>query len=118
MARIPEILFQGQPGATDTDLYVVPSNYKATITHIHVANTDSATKHFSLHIVQNADAIANDVALASTQKIVGTSDSFGGGIWSLQLPIPLNTVGDKISGIQETATACTVTIIGFTEVVS
>lgn len=115
--RIPDILYQGQPGATDTNLYTVPSGYKATITHIHVANTDTVTKYFSLHIVQNADSVANDVCIAKTQKLVGTGDPDGGGTWSFDIPIPLNTVGDKISGIQETATSCTVTIIGFTEVV-
>lgn len=113
----PGILYQGQPGATDTDLYTVPTGYKATITHIHVANTNSATKYFTLHIVQNGDSVANDVCIASTQKLVGTGDPDGGGTWSFDIPIPLNTVGDKISAIQETATACTVTIIGFVEVV-
>lgn len=116
-SRTPDILYQGQPGATDTDLYTVPSGHKATITHIHVANTNSATKYFSLHLVQNGDSVANDVAIAHTQKLVGTGDPDGGGTWSFDIPIPLNTAGDKISGIQETATACTVTIIGFTEVV-
>lgn len=116
--RIPDILYQGQPGATDTDLYTVPTGYKATITNIHVANTNTATKYFTLHLVQNGDSVADDVAIAKLQKLVGTADPEGGGTWSWDIPIPLDTVGDKISGIQETATACTVTIIGFTEVIS
>ena len=99
MARVPDILYQGQPGATDTDLYIVPSGYKATITHIHVANTNTATKYFTLHLVQNADSVADDVVLAKMQKLVGTSDSAGGGTWDWDIPVPLNTVGDKISGI-------------------
>lgn len=117
MARVPDILYQGQLGATDTNLYTVPTGYKATITHIHACNTNTATKYFSLHLVQNADSVADDVALAKTQKLVGTGDDAGGGTWDWDIPIPLNTVGDKISGIQETATAITVTIIGFTEAV-
>jgi hypothetical protein len=115
MARTPDILYIGQPAATDTDLYTVPAATKATITQIHVANTDAATKYFSLHIKQSGDAVAADVCIAQTQKLVGTGDTDGGGTWTFDIPIPLNTVGDVISGIQETATACTVTIIGFTE---
>lgn len=115
MAITPDILYQGQPGATNTDLYTVPSSKKATITAIHVANTNSATKYFSLYVVQNGDTVADDVILAKQQKLVGTDDSNGGGTWTMEFPIPLNTVGDKISGIQETAGAVTVTIIGFEE---
>lgn len=115
MARVPDILYIGQPAATDTDLYTVPSGKKATITGILAANTNTATKYFTLHLVQNTDSVADDVCLAKLQKLVGTSDSSGGGTWTMEFPIPLNTVGDKISGIQETATAITVTIIGFEE---
>jgi hypothetical protein len=115
MAKVPDILYQGQPGAVNTDLYTVPAAKKATITGILGANTDAATKYFSLHLVQNGDAVANDVALAMNQKLVGTGDAGGGGVWTFVWPIPMNTAGDKISGIQETATAITVTIVGFEE---
>lgn len=117
MAKVPDILYQGQPGATDTDLYVVPSGKKATITGIRAANTNAATKYFSLHLVQNGASVADSKALAKMQKLVGTSDVNGGGTWTDQFPIPLNTVGDKLSAIQETATAITLTIIGFEEAV-
>lgn len=117
MARIPDILYIGQPATSDTSLYTVPSGKKATITSIHCVNTNSATKYFSLHIVQSGDTIADDVCIAKTQKLVGTSDTAGGGTWTLEIPIPLNTVGDVINGIQETTAAITITIIGYEEVV-
>lgn len=117
MARVPDILYQGQPGTTDTDLYTVGAGYKATITGIIACNTNTATKYFTLHIVQNSDSVADDVALCKLQKLVGTANSGGGGVWNLEFPIPLNTVGDKISGLQETAGAITLTIIGFEEAV-
>lgn len=117
MAKTPDILYIGQPGATDTSLYTVPSGKKATITAIHAVNTNSATKYFSIHIKQNGDSVADDVAIIKTAKLVGTGDSAGGGILSFEIPIPLNTVGDVISGIQETATAITITIIGYEEAV-
>jgi len=117
MARVPDILYQGQPGTADTALYTVPAGKKATITAIHACNTDTATKYFSAHLVQNGGAVADATAMAKLQKLVGTSDATGGGTWDWEIPLPLNTVGDKISGIQETATAITVTIIGFEEAV-
>ena len=117
MARVPDILYQGQPGTTNTDLYTVPTGYKATITGILASNTNTATKYFSLHCVQNADSVADDVIIAKMQKLEGTSSESGGGMWIFEFPIPLNTVGDKISGIQETAGSITITIVGFTEVV-
>lgn len=117
MARVPDILYQGQPGMTNTDLYTVPTGYKATITGILASNTNAATKYFSLYLVQNADSVADDVALAKMQKLIGTGSTTGGGIWNFDFPIPLNTVGDKISGIQETAGCITVLIVGFVEAV-
>lgn len=117
MAKVPDILYQGQPGATDTDLYTVPSGKKATITSIIVANTNAATKYLTLHLVQNGASVADSKVLAKMQKLVGTDDGGGGGMWVFDTPIPLNTVGDKISGIQETATAISVLIIGFEEAV-
>ena len=115
MAKVPDILYQGQPGAVDTDLYTVPAAKKATITGMLACNTNAATKYFTMHIVQNGDAVADDVAMAKMQKLVGTGATGGGGIWNLQFPLPLNAVGDKISGIQETAGAITITLIGFEE---
>lgn len=117
MARVPDILYQGQPGTTDTDLYTVPSGYKATITGILASNTNTDAKYFSLHLVQNGDLVANDVIIAKNQKLYGTDSETGGGTWVFEFPIPLNTVGDKISGIQETAGAITVLIIGFEEAI-
>lgn len=117
MARIPDILYIGQPGTSNTSLYTVPSSTQTTITAIHVTNTNSATKYFSLHIKQSGDTVADDVAIAHTIKLAGTSSSAGGGTWTWEIPLPLMTVGDVLNGIQETATACTVTIIGFTEAV-
>jgi hypothetical protein len=115
VARVPDILYQGQPGTTDTDLYTVPSGYKATITGILATNTNTDAKHFSLHLVQNGDLVANDVVIVKMKTIYGTDS--GGDEWKFEFPIPLNTVGDKISGIQETAECITVTIIGFVEAV-
>ena len=117
MSKVPDILYQGQPGTSNTALYTVPSGKKATVVGILASNTNTATKYFSLHLVQNADTVADDTVIAKTQKLVGTDDDTGGGIWLFEFPIPLNTVGDRIYGIQETAGAITVTIIGFEEVV-
>ncbi len=115
MARVPKILYQGQPATTDTNLYVVPDAKKATVTSILAVNTGTATKYFSLDLVKFGDSPADDTKLAKMIKLVGTENAAGGGIWTMEFPIPLNTIGDKISGIQETATAITITIIGFEE---
>jgi len=104
--------------ATDTDLYIVPTGYKATITNILATNTNSATKYFSLHCVQNADSVADDVCIAKMHKLEGTDSDVGGGIWMFEFPIPLNTVGDKITGIQETAGSVTLIIVGFVEAIT
>ena len=117
MARVPDILYIGQPAATNGALYTVGSGKKATITAIHAVNTATTTKYFSLHILQQGGSVADNICIAKTQKLVGTGDDAGGGLWTMEFPIPLNTVGDAISGIQETATAITVTIIGFEEAV-
>ena len=109
-----KILYIGQPGATDTDLYTVPTGYKARVTQIHAANTNSATKYFSLHIVESGDSVADDVCFAKNQELEGTSSVKGGETWDSDIVIPL-VAGDKISGIQETATAVTLTIIGVVE---
>lgn len=114
---VPKILYQGQPGAVDTDLYVVPAGKKATVTSIIVANTDAATKYFTLHVVQNGDTVADDVVLCKMQKLDGTGSVGGGGFMAIEVPFPLANVGDKISGVQETATAVTVTVIGIEEAV-
>lgn len=115
MAREPKKLYQGQPGTTNTDLYVVPAGKKATVTSMVACNTNAATKYFSLYNVDNGDTIADDTAMAKMQKLDGTGATGGGGLWGWEIPFPLNAVGDKISGIQETAGAITVTIWGFEE---
>ena len=109
-----KILYIGQPGATDTDLYTVPTGYKARITQIHACNTNSATKYFSLHVVESGDSVADDVCFAKNQELEGTSSVKGGEAWDSDITIPL-VAGDKISGIQETATAITVMIFGILE---
>lgn len=115
MAKTPDILYQGQPAATNTDLYTVPSGTKAVVTGIRACNTATTTKWFSLHVVQSGGSVADATCLAKMQKLVGTDHASGGGTWTDLFPVPLNTVGDKISGIQQTATSVTVTIIGYTE---
>lgn len=118
MARVPDILYQGQPGATDTDLYVVAAGKKATITSVLAANSNASTKYFSLNLIQSGGGVAADGnIIAKMQKVVGTADKNGGGSWTMDFAIPLNTAGDKITGKQETAGAITVIIIGFEEAV-
>ncbi len=118
MARVPDIMYQGQLSNTEGNLYVVPSSKKATITAIHVTNCDTATRNFTLHLVQNGSSASDSNVLGSkTNKIVGTDNTGGGGFWLLEPPIPLNTVGDKISGSADVASKVTVMIIGFEEAV-
>ena len=117
MAKVPDILYQGQPAATDTALYTVPASTKTTITSIIATNTNSATKYFTIHLVQNGGSIANNTALMYQQKLNGTGDVGGAGLFAFEVPIILLTTGDKLSGIQETATAITITIMGYTEAI-
>lgn len=114
MARIPKVLYQGQPGISNTTLYTVPSSKKTTITAIHACNVNSDTKHISFHVVKSGDSIADDVCIAKMQKVAGTNNSDGGGTWTWETPIPL-VVDDVLSAICETASTITVTIIGFEE---
>lgn len=114
---VPKILYQGQPGATNTNLYVVPAGQKTTVTSIIMTNTDAATKWVTLHIVKTGDTVADDIALCKMQKLDGTGSVGGGGFMAIEVPFPLSSVGDKVSGIQEKATAVTVTIIGFEEAI-
>ena len=115
MAVTPKILYQGQPGTTDTDLYTVPTGKKVHITSIRAVNNDTATKWFKLNVVPNGGTISNADVYVNTTKLVGTGDTNGGGKYSDTDPFPLNTAGDKITGIQETSGAITVTIIGLEE---
>lgn len=111
----PKILYQGQPTATNTDLYTVPTNKKVTVTAILAGNTNAATKHFTIHLVPSGQTVADSRVIGGKQKkLVGTSDSGGGGEWLYEVPTPM-TVGDKISGIQEMAGAISIIIIGLEE---
>lgn len=115
MARIPKILYQGQPGTVDTALYTTPSGKKAHITAILCGNTDAATKWITLNVVPSGGAASNGNVLGGKQKkLGGTSGEGGGEEWLYEVPTPLNA-GDRISGIQELATAISVTIIGLEE---
>lgn len=115
MAKVPDILYQGQPTTNIAALYTVGTGKKSTITGITACNTSTNLKYFSLYLVQQGDAAADDVALAKMQKLVSTDNAGGGGVWTYQFPIPLNSSGDAISGVQETAGAITMTMIGFEE---
>jgi hypothetical protein len=117
VARIAKILYQGQPGVSDTALYTVPTATKTTITGVLAANTDADTKYFDLYISPSGTTGTAPHCIAKQQKLVGTSAVSGAGIWDLDFPIPLNTAGDMVRGLQETATAVTVTIIGFEEAI-
>lgn len=115
MGVIPKILYQGLPGTANTDLYIVPTAKKTTVTAILAGNTDTATHWLSLNVVPSGGTVSNSNILGGKQKkLVGTGDTVGGGEWLYEVPTPL-AVGDKISGIQELATAISVTIIGMEE---
>jgi len=106
-----------QPLITETDLYVVPVSTKTTITGIHCCNTNENTKSISFKLSlkpASGDNIVIDIA--ATQKIEGTSTVTGGGLWTWEVPYPLEA-GDKIIAIQETNDAIDVTLIGFEEVI-
>jgi len=117
LARSPKILYQGQLGNVESDLYTVPVSTKTSITSIHVTNCDTAQRNFTLHLVQNGGTANDSNVLGSKMnKLVGTGDSSGGGFWLLESPLPLYTSGDKISGIADSENKVTVTIIGMEEV--
>lgn len=110
--RTPDILYQGQPSTTITDLFTVTTG-TATITAIHAANASSDTGWFSVYAVQSGSTYADSNVLAKMQKLVGTDNSLGGGYWSMEFPIPLNSTSDKLQGIQQTAAAVTLTVVGW-----
>lgn len=115
MSRIPKILYQGQPGTVDTALYTTPIGKKSHITSILCGNTDTTTKWITINIVPNGGTTSNANILGGKQKkLVGTGDTSGGGEWLYEVTTPL-AAGDKIGGIQELATAISVTIIGLEE---
>jgi hypothetical protein len=113
--HVPKLLYQGQPAATDTTLYTVPADTQTVVTSIIATNTNSATKYFTIHFVQSGDSVANDVALIFQQDLKGSGDSTGSQTFIMDTPFILETAGDLISAIQETATAITVTIFGYEE---
>lgn len=115
MAFTPSILYQGQPGTTDTVLYTVPANKRADITAIICGNTDASTRWITLNIVKAAGTVTNLNMLGGKQKkLEGTGSVNGGGEWAYEIPTPLS-VGDQIHGIQELSSAIAVTIIGLEE---
>ena len=114
MARIP-FLYQIQLGTTATTIYTVPNGKEATITCLEASNTDTATHNFTLNRIPAAGG--SFVIGQCVNKLVGTSDSGGGGYWGREIPTPLNTTGDKIVGVADTANTVTITIIGFEEIV-
>lgn len=106
-----------QPLITETDLYVVPADTKTTITGIHCCNTSENTKSISFKLsLKSASGDNIIIDIAPTQKIEGTSTVTGGGLWTWEVPYPLE-VGDKVVAIQETNGAITVTLIGFEELI-
>ena len=123
MAREPKILnfnrttgVVTQPAITNTDLYVVPASTKTTITGIHCCNTAETTKSISFKLSLKPASGYVIIDIAATQKIEGTSTVTGGGLWTWEVPYPLEA-GDKIIAIQETNDAIDVTLIGFEEVI-
>ena len=104
-----DILYIGQPGTSNTDLYTVPADTITRISNIHICNTSGTDDTITLYVVQSGDSAGNDVAIVPNSTIPAN------GFLSVDLPIPLRTAGDKIVGIQNTATACTVLLIGLTE---
>lgn len=116
-SRNPKILYQGQPGTINTELYVVPLDTKATITGILASNTNIDAKKLSIYLVKNGNTIGDEKLIAKDQKLIGTSSDFGGGTWTMEFPIPLQA-GDKLIGIQEETEAINVFVVGFEEGVS
>lgn len=103
MADLAKLIYEGQPGTTDTLLYTAPAT--ATVVRgIHIANTTANAVTVTLGMnAAAALAAANHFLSAFT---IGPNDTYD---WSGFMVI---SASGTIRGLQGTASALTVTVSG------
>lgn len=113
MARTPSVLYQGHLSTAAAALYTL-STGEVTVTSIEAANTSTGTIYFTLYRIPNGQSAADSRVIGQKMnQLVGTDDPDGGGYWIREVPIPLTSTGDNISGIAEYSSAIAVMITGY-----
>lgn len=100
-------LYQGQLAASETTLAGVPADTKWIILHIIVANTDTAAHTFGLSCVPNGGSAGNANRIIPTGTEIAAGDTL-----LLDVFIVMDTPGDFLSAIADTASKLTITISG------
>lgn len=104
MAYVPTRFYSGQPGTADTLLATVTTGKSWLVKQIILSNTDAAAKRITVGFPAGA-------ALAASNYVVPDVTISGKGLVVLDMSVPL-AAGETIRGLQETATAITVKIVG------
>lgn len=104
MAYVPTRFYSGQPGTTDTLLATVTTGKSWIVKQVILTNTDAAAKRVTI-------GFPASTALAAANHVVSDVTLNGKGLVILDMSVPL-AAGETIHGLQETATAITVNIVG------
>lgn len=104
MAYLPTRFYTGQPGTTDTLLATVTTGKSWLVKQVILTNTDAAAKRVTIGFPSAA-------ALAAANHVISDVTIMGKGLVVLDMSVPL-AAGETIRGLQETATAITVKIVG------
>lgn len=104
MAYVPKRFYSGQPTTGDTVLATAAGATGWIVKQIVLTNTDTVTKTITIGFPAGA-------ALAASNHVVSALSIAAKGIVVIDMSVPLTT-GETIRGLQETATAITVKIVG------
>ena len=89
---------------SDTDCYVVPSNFSSHVEHLMVGNNNSSNKDYTLKYYQAADATTHTLFTEHPVTGKGTES-----IFTVDKPLYLHA-GDKLIVAAETANTLTVIV--------
>ena len=106
MAFTEKAIARQAVGATTETLYTVPSSTKTVVKDIHICNNSSSDCYVSLWFVPNGDS-ASDENVIFYQWNVPANDFVHWNGYQI-----LDTAGDTIQALAETADQITITISG------
>lgn len=104
MADTAKLVYEGQPGTSDTLLYTAPAGGPTIVRNIHIANTTGTDRTVTLGFNSGLTLAAANEFLAGVT--IPANDAYD---WSGFLVI---SASGTVRALQENATACTFTLSG------